>query len=134
MDSPDDKLPTEVQHSEHSQLPGPSRQNGQSSKKGADRALAIIGDQKIEVSEEENRRILRKTDRVILVILVWVYFLQILVRNSLMPSFRLNIWDQSNEQRINPCWDLARHMGSKKTRTSAVDNTLSLGLSAQSPS
>lgn len=80
MDSPDDKRPTEVQHAEHSQLPGPSRQDGQSSKKGADRALAIIGDQKIEVSEEENRRILRKTDRVILVILVWVYFLQILVR------------------------------------------------------
>ncbi|KAL7915058.1 major facilitator superfamily domain-containing protein [Trichoderma velutinum] len=83
MDSPDDKLPTEVQHAEHSQLPGSSRQNGQSSKKGADRALAIIGDQKIEVSEEENRRILRKTDRVILVILVWVYFLQILDKSVL---------------------------------------------------
>lgn len=80
MDSPDDKRATEVQHAEHSQLPGPSLRDGQSSKKGADRALAIIGDQKIEVSEEENRRILRKTDRVILVILVWVYFLQILVR------------------------------------------------------
>ncbi|KAL7958914.1 major facilitator superfamily domain-containing protein [Trichoderma compactum] len=83
MDSPDDKRLTEVQHAEHNQLPGPSRRDGQSSKKGADRALAIIGDQKIEVSEEENRRILRKTDRVILVILVWVYFLQILDKSVL---------------------------------------------------
>ncbi|KAL7937219.1 major facilitator superfamily domain-containing protein [Trichoderma chlorosporum] len=83
MDSPDDKLPTEVQHSEHSQLPGPSRQGGDTNRKRADRALAIIGDQKIEVSEEENRRILRKTDRVILVILVWVYFLQILDKSVL---------------------------------------------------
>ncbi|UKZ46218.1 hypothetical protein TrVGV298_000419 [Trichoderma virens] len=80
---PDDKQPTEVQHSEHSQLPGPSRRGGQSSSKGADRALAIIGHQKIEISEEENRRILRKTDRVILVILVWVYFLQILDKSVL---------------------------------------------------
>ncbi|KAL6902577.1 major facilitator superfamily domain-containing protein [Trichoderma evansii] len=51
--------------------------------KGADRALAIIGDQKIEVTEEENRRILWKTDRTILVILVWIYFLQILDKSVL---------------------------------------------------
>ncbi|RFU81222.1 mfs transporter [Trichoderma arundinaceum] len=83
MDPPDSKQPEEVQHSEHSEAPNPSRPAGQSDSKGADRALAIIGNQKIDVSEEENRRILRKTDRVILVILVWVYFLQILDKSVL---------------------------------------------------
>ncbi|KAM0256868.1 hypothetical protein ACHAQJ_004688 [Trichoderma viride] len=79
----DPKQPEEVQHSEHRELPSPSRHGFQSGSKGADRALAIIGHQKIEVSEEESRRILRKTDRVILVILVWVYFLQILDKSVL---------------------------------------------------
>ncbi|PON24127.1 hypothetical protein TGAM01_v207138 [Trichoderma gamsii] len=78
----DPKQPEEVQHSEHRELPTSSRL-GQSGSKGADRALAIIGDQKVEVTEEENRRILRKTDRTILVILVWVYFLQILDKSVL---------------------------------------------------
>lgn len=72
----DPKQPEDVQHSEHLEPPNSSRH-------GADRALAIIGDQKMEVSEEDNRRILRKTDRTILVILVWVYFLQILDKSVL---------------------------------------------------
>lgn len=79
----DPKQPEQVQHSEHRQLPSSPRHGGQSNSKGADRALAIIGDQKIEVTEAENRRILRKTDRTILVILVWVYFLQILDKSIL---------------------------------------------------
>ncbi|KAL7903336.1 major facilitator superfamily domain-containing protein [Trichoderma sp. SZMC 28014] len=79
----DPKQPEEVQHSEHRELPTSSRHDDQTGSKGADRALAIIGDQKIEVTEEENRRILRKTDRTILVILVWVYFLQILDKSVL---------------------------------------------------
>jgi sugar phosphate permease len=80
--SMDPKQPEEVQHSEHLEAPSSSR-HGQSGSKGADRALAIIGDQRIEVTEEENRRILQKTDRTILVILVWVYFLQILDKSVL---------------------------------------------------
>jgi MFS family permease len=78
----DPKQPEEVQHSEHRELPTSSRP-GHSGSKGADRALAIIGDQKIKVTEEDNRRILRKTDKTILVILVWVYFLQILDKSVL---------------------------------------------------
>ncbi|KAL7795389.1 major facilitator superfamily domain-containing protein [Trichoderma ceciliae] len=83
MDPPDNKQPEEVQHSEHCERPGTSQQGGRPGNKGADRALAIIGNRKIEVSEEESRRILRKTDKVILAILVWVYFLQILDKSVL---------------------------------------------------
>ena len=48
-----------------------------------DRALALIGSNQVELTEEDSRRICRKTDRVILVILVWVYFLQILDKSVL---------------------------------------------------
>ncbi|KAF2173485.1 hypothetical protein M409DRAFT_15766 [Zasmidium cellare ATCC 36951] len=48
-----------------------------------DRALAIIGDERVSLTEEDNKRIRRKTDRVILAILVWVYFLQILDKSVL---------------------------------------------------
>ncbi|KIX01113.1 uncharacterized protein Z518_10179 [Rhinocladiella mackenziei CBS 650.93] len=51
--------------------------------KHGDRALAIVGDQRVELTEEDNKRIRRKTDRVILTILVWVYFLQILDKSVL---------------------------------------------------
>ncbi|KIW74935.1 hypothetical protein Z517_11706 [Fonsecaea pedrosoi CBS 271.37] len=51
--------------------------------KHADRALAIVGDQRVELTEEDNKRIRRKTDKVILSILVWVYFLQILDKSVL---------------------------------------------------
>lgn len=65
-----------------------------------DRALALIGDQHVVLTEEDvsftssrdnsatvptkapfpqNKRIRRKTDKVILVILVWVYFLQVYI-------------------------------------------------------
>lgn len=85
MQADDDKQPAEVQHSEHGQLPGSSRHNDTDklATKGADRALALIGNEKVEVSEEDNRRIVRKTDRTILAILVWVYFLQILDKSVL---------------------------------------------------
>lgn len=49
----------------------------------ADRAASIIGDQRIELTEEESKRICRKIDRVILPILIWVYFLQILDKSVL---------------------------------------------------
>ncbi|GAB7352001.1 hypothetical protein MBLNU459_g2520t1 [Dothideomycetes sp. NU459] len=48
-----------------------------------DRALAILGDQHIELTEEDNKLIRRKTDKVILSILVWIYFLQILDKSVL---------------------------------------------------
>ncbi|TFB04628.1 hypothetical protein CCMA1212_003982 [Trichoderma ghanense] len=85
MQADDDKQPAEVQHSEHGQLPGSSRHTDTDklATKGADRALALIGNEKVEVSEEDNRRIVRKTDRTILAILVWVYFLQILDKSVL---------------------------------------------------
>ncbi|KAL6810271.1 putative MFS transporter [Trichoderma sp. SZMC 28015] len=51
--------------------------------KHGDRALALIGSEQIELTEEDSRRICRKTDRVILAILVWVYFLQILDKSVL---------------------------------------------------
>ncbi|KKP07876.1 hypothetical protein THAR02_00084 [Trichoderma harzianum] len=51
--------------------------------KHGDRALAFIGSEQIELTEEDSRRICRKTDRVILAILVWVYFLQILDKSVL---------------------------------------------------
>lgn len=48
-----------------------------------DRALSIVGDQRVVVTEEDNKRIKRKTDKVILSILIWVYFLQILDKSVL---------------------------------------------------
>ncbi|KAH8889437.1 MFS general substrate transporter [Thozetella sp. PMI_491] len=48
-----------------------------------DRAAELIGNQQVELTEEDNKRILRKTDRNILVVLVWVYFLQILDKSVL---------------------------------------------------
>lgn len=48
-----------------------------------DRAASILGDEPIDLTEEESRRICRKIDKVILPILVWVYFLQILDKSVL---------------------------------------------------
>jgi MFS family permease len=48
-----------------------------------DRALAIIGHQRIQLTDEENKFICRKTDLNILPILVWVYFLQVLDKTTL---------------------------------------------------
>ncbi|POR37076.1 Putative transporter [Tolypocladium paradoxum] len=49
----------------------------------ADRAFALVGNEQVQLTEEDSRRICRKTDRVILAILVWVYFLQILDKSVL---------------------------------------------------
>ncbi|KAF4122880.1 putative arabinose efflux permease, MFS family [Geosmithia morbida] len=51
--------------------------------KGADRAAELIGDQHVDVTEEDDRRIRHKTDLHILTILTWVYFLQILDKSTL---------------------------------------------------
>ncbi|KKA23748.1 hypothetical protein T310_2200 [Rasamsonia emersonii CBS 393.64] len=48
-----------------------------------DTALRLIGQQRIPLTDADSKRIRRKTDRVILAILVWVYFLQILDKSVL---------------------------------------------------
>lgn len=49
----------------------------------ADLALTLIGSHRVVVTEEDSKRIRRKTDRTILIVLVWVYFLQILDKSVL---------------------------------------------------
>lgn len=72
-----------------------------------DRALAMIGDERVRLTEEDvcdsdrrnsqsrtdqadtdpqNKRIRRKTNKVILTILIWVYFLQIVSPNAYFDS------------------------------------------------
>ncbi|KAI0189512.1 MFS transporter [Xylaria flabelliformis] len=51
--------------------------------KHGDRAMQLVGEERVVLTEEDNKRIRRKTDRVILFILVWVYFLQILDKTVL---------------------------------------------------
>ncbi|KAI1169873.1 major facilitator superfamily domain-containing protein [Nemania sp. FL0916] len=51
--------------------------------KHGDRAMRLIGEERVILTEEDNKRIRRKTDKVILTILVWVYFLQILDKTVL---------------------------------------------------
>ncbi|TRX95977.1 hypothetical protein FHL15_003119 [Xylaria flabelliformis] len=48
-----------------------------------DRAMQLVGEERVVLTEEDNKRIKRKTDRVILSILAWVYFLQILDKTVL---------------------------------------------------
>ncbi|KAI0206811.1 major facilitator superfamily domain-containing protein [Astrocystis sublimbata] len=48
-----------------------------------DRALQLVGEERVVLTDEDNKRIKRKTDKVILSILVWVYFLQILDKTVL---------------------------------------------------
>ncbi|KAK3072512.1 hypothetical protein LTR53_006694 [Teratosphaeriaceae sp. CCFEE 6253] len=51
--------------------------------KHGDRAAALVGDERVSLTEEDNKRIRRKTDKALLTILVWVYFLQILDKTVL---------------------------------------------------
>lgn len=46
-------------------------------------AVDPVGLERVPLTEEDSKRIRRKTDRVILVVLVWVYFLQILDKTVL---------------------------------------------------
>lgn len=48
-----------------------------------DRALSLVGNERVTLTQEDDERIKRKTDKVILAILVWVYFLQILDKSVL---------------------------------------------------
>ncbi|KAK9349745.1 major facilitator superfamily domain-containing protein [Lipomyces doorenjongii] len=58
-------------------------QGDQPTVKHADLALELIGNERVELTDEDSKRIRRKTDKVILAILVWVYFLQILDKSVL---------------------------------------------------
>ncbi|KAJ8098478.1 major facilitator superfamily domain-containing protein [Lipomyces tetrasporus] len=58
-------------------------QEGQPTVKHADRALELIGTERVVLTDEDSKRIRRKTDKVILTVLVWVYFLQILDKSVL---------------------------------------------------
>lgn len=60
-----------------------SRVSDEYIKQHGDRALSMVGNQRVVVSEADDKRIKRKTDKVILAILVWVYFLQILDKSVL---------------------------------------------------
>ncbi|ADV24814.1 hypothetical protein I305_02127 [Cryptococcus gattii E566] len=51
--------------------------------KHGDNALKYLGDERVEVTEEDDVRIRRKTDKYILTLLAWVYFLQILDKTVL---------------------------------------------------
>lgn len=87
MDAADTKL--DVAH--HEMIPsrhdGAADDDASSSappmNKNADVAAGVIGTEPVRLTEEDSRRICRKTDRVILSILVWVYFLQILDKSVL---------------------------------------------------
>ncbi|KAK4946514.1 hypothetical protein LTR10_014366 [Elasticomyces elasticus] len=80
MAIPDDKT-RQMAHSEDVEPGRPS--TNMVERLHGDRALAIVGSGRIELTEEDNKRIRRKTDRVILVVLIWVYFLQILDKSVL---------------------------------------------------
>ncbi|KAI2631154.1 MFS general substrate transporter [Xylaria nigripes] len=59
-----------------------STKDGHADKRG-DEAIQLTGSERVVLTEEDNKRIRRKTDQVILTILVWVYFLQILDKSVL---------------------------------------------------
>ncbi|EXJ89770.1 hypothetical protein A1O3_02837 [Capronia epimyces CBS 606.96] len=85
-----DEKPMHMAHDEDIESARPARlsqdaifQNRNASLKHGDRALALVGDERVELTEEDNKRIRRKTDKVILSVLAWVYFLQILDKSVL---------------------------------------------------
>ncbi|KAH7318068.1 major facilitator superfamily domain-containing protein [Stachybotrys elegans] len=63
---------------------------------GGDVAAQLIAGQQIVVTEEDNKRICRKTDKHILTILVWVYFLQILDKSVLGYGAIFGLRDDCN--------------------------------------
>ncbi|KAL7423998.1 hypothetical protein Q5752_001583 [Cryptotrichosporon argae] len=77
-----DEAKYEIEHAErgsvHDVAPAHAHAHGH-----GDKALELIGDERVELSQEDNDRIRRKTDRYILSVLVWVYFLQILDKSAL---------------------------------------------------
>ncbi|KAI7263870.1 hypothetical protein KC352_g9403, partial [Hortaea werneckii] len=64
--------------------------------KHGDRALAYIGEDRVKLTEEDNKRIRRRTDKVILTILIWVYFLQILDKTVLGYGATFGLQEATN--------------------------------------
>lgn len=61
---------------EHAELAHGRLRATDSARKHGDRALSLIGDERVLLTDEDNKRIRRQTDHRILPILIWVYFLQ----------------------------------------------------------
>ncbi|TRM67141.1 major facilitator superfamily domain-containing protein [Schizophyllum amplum] len=61
-----------------------------------DEAFKTFGDERIEVTEEDNKRILRKTDLHVLTILAWVYWLQITDKSILGYAATFGLKDDAN--------------------------------------
>ncbi|KZF20976.1 MFS general substrate transporter [Xylona heveae TC161] len=61
----------------------PKTSNDGAVPKHADVTLVLQGAERVAVTVEESNRIRKKTDHVVLIILIWVYFLQILDKSAL---------------------------------------------------
>ncbi|KAI9657929.1 MAG: hypothetical protein M1821_002586 [Bathelium mastoideum] len=81
-----------VHYSEHVEAPAQHDESIVSAQHGTlteeqirrgDAALAVIGDERVEVTDEDNKRIRRKTDLYLLSILIWMYLLQITDKSTL---------------------------------------------------
>ncbi|KAI4527611.1 MFS general substrate transporter [Schizophyllum commune Loenen D] len=79
--SDEKKVEWQPEHIEQYDRRNESRANIQNA--AVDEALKTFGDERIEVTEEDNKRILRRTDVHVLTILSWVYWLQILDKSIL---------------------------------------------------
>ncbi|AAW46348.1 hypothetical protein CNBK0880 [Cryptococcus deneoformans B-3501A] len=64
--------------------------------KHGDNALKYIGDERVEVTQEDDARIRRKTDKYILSLLAWVYFLQILDKTVLGYANTFGLSEDTN--------------------------------------
>ncbi|KAK4689354.1 oxysterol-binding protein 1, partial [Tremellales sp. Uapishka_1] len=77
-----DETKMDVEHAENAHVPGQTHLS-QNEMKHGDKALQLVGDETVLVTEADNQRIKRKTDIYILSILCWIYFLQILDKSIL---------------------------------------------------
>ncbi|KAH7099683.1 putative MFS transporter [Auriculariales sp. MPI-PUGE-AT-0066] len=64
--------------------------------KHGDVALAVLGDQRVTLTPEEDRAIRIKTDKTILALLVWLYFLQILDKTVIGTSTAFGLRKDAN--------------------------------------
>ncbi|WRT64786.1 uncharacterized protein IL334_001720 [Kwoniella shivajii] len=79
----EDKPEVEYVENGDEQLRKEGAQHSSRQMKHGDNALKYLGDERVEVTEADNTRIRRATDKRILSILIWVYFLQILDKSVL---------------------------------------------------
>ena len=101
--------------------------------KGADRGAQLIGDQRIELTEEDNVRIRRKIDKLILPVLVWVYFNQILdVSSPSLPALQCPDRILTMRPHRNPSLATVPFLVCETTPTLPALSILSLAQSRQS--